>query len=105
MRYKRGCRKVQVIAYSQGTSQLMITLAQSALAREYISQAILLAPCFLPSPNIVTNYDDFRAARLAFNERGIYSWFGPNWEAQLDKDICPANCATDLFCQAFNPLA
>ena len=46
-----SCKKVSIIAHSLGTTEALIGLSQSDYAEEYISEAILLAPCPVPQVN------------------------------------------------------
>ena len=81
-RHEGDCKKVSIIAHALGTTEVLVGLSQSPYAKNYISKAILLAPCPIPKINFfmeceILDFVDnlFKAAR----KRMIYSLFGPNW--------------------------
>ena len=73
---------MSIIAHGLGTTEVLVGLSQSAYAKNYISNAILLAPCPIPKFNFFSECEllDFVDQLFyAARKRMIYSLFGPNW--------------------------
>lgn len=105
-RFDNTCHKVQLVGHSLATTEILISLAKSTQAAEYVSNAVLLAPCPIPSTNDILNGTSYSDVDFLINEsasEGIYSLFGPNWADQLANVYCFP--CSNFFCTLFNPLS
>lgn len=98
LRFYDECRKVSIVAYGEGSAELLISLSRSTYAEYYVSQAVLLAPCPIPrltylfpqldNGNYVPGLDRVDFFVSESQQRNVYSYLGPQWENQLPETFC-----------------
>ena len=85
IKHHTGVQKIFYLGYSQGTVQMFYGLAhlEDTFYAKHLHKMVALAPCFVAEDLLCPDL----YSENSFSEKGIYNFYGPNWEENLKK-IC-----------------
>ena len=85
------CKKVTLVGHSLGGTILANGLSKSSKAKNYVAQAVSIAPCFIPTNNSYIWVGDGGEMSTAL---GLFamrfenrSFFGPDW-SDIRDEVC-----------------